>query len=192
MLTNDHKRENNWVFSINKNMTNLAIAVTTFDIDFLVMYDVFTSGLGLIMAYYRDGLTFRPETTPLIYIALHTEPYCSSHKLDHVGGPFCDSHAKNRIQIGHFSYFFGRFSEKFRRKSSTTSPPFLRTRVSTPRILSHILINTFSSFFQDRPKKYEKWPIWIQFFAYDSENGPPTSSKFCFFVFYNLTPCAAL
>ena len=35
MLTNDPKRENNdGVFSINKNMTNLAIAVTTFDIDF--------------------------------------------------------------------------------------------------------------------------------------------------------------
>ena len=34
MLTNDPKRENNGVSSTNKNMTNLAIAATTFDIDF--------------------------------------------------------------------------------------------------------------------------------------------------------------
>ena len=38
MLTNGPKRENNGVTSINKNMTNLAIAATTFDIDFKLAY----------------------------------------------------------------------------------------------------------------------------------------------------------
>ena len=36
----------------------------------------------------------------------------------------------------------------------------------------------FHRFFQDRPKKYEKWPIWIRFFACDLKYGPPTLSNF--------------
>ena len=57
------------------------------------------------MAYYK----IRPDLllSKLAYsdVTMHVESHCSNHKLDEVGRAFSESYAKNRIQIGHFSWF---------------------------------------------------------------------------------------
>ena len=55
----------------------------------------------------RYGLIFRLESHTYYFILLHTKSTGNKWKLDYLEGSICESHAKNRTQIGHFSWILG-------------------------------------------------------------------------------------
>ena len=64
------------------------------------------------MAYYKIRPAWLLLKLAYSAVTTHVELHCSNHQLDEVGRAFSESHAKKRIQICHFSWFLGRFSEK--------------------------------------------------------------------------------
>ena len=124
------------------------------------------------------GLIFRLEINTYYFILLHTKSTGNKWKLDYLEGSICESHAKNRTQIGHFLWILERFSDEIWRNLHHSTHPTWRPMCTTSRILSHrrSKISFFIKFWEG-PKIHEKCPIWVRFFACDSIIDPPTRSS---------------
>ena len=118
--------------------------------------EIFRKLVPLPMAFYITWPRMLYRVTSFVqYITMSS---CCNQKLNKVGRPISRSHAKNRIQIGHFSYFFWpffwnistNFEQRFHQRQGLWENI---SRILSPRPCRWWnLKKSFSSFFQDRPK----------------------------------------
>ena len=97
------------------------------------------------------------------------------------GGIFWLTCKKTRIQIGHFLWMFRSFSDFFFQDFQDLRPLILKNKICCMffPIKTHINTDSFVTILTFIRKKKrsefgsEKWPIWVPFFACQSENVPP-------------------